>query len=220
LDVLVTGGRDAVARVWDIRTKHQIHLLAGHDNTVGALLTKTTDPQVITGSYDTTIKLWDLAAGKSISTLTHHKKSIRALTQPSFENTFLSGAADTLKKWHGRSGQFIRNFTGHRAVVNALASNDDGVLLSAADDGTMRFWDYASGYCFQETHTVSQPGSLHAENAIFACDFDLTGTRLVTCEGDKTVKIWKQDQDASDLTHPIDMVRWRKKCLADAKQRF
>lgn len=46
LDLLVTGGRDAVARVWDMRTKHQVHCLTGHDNTVGALLTKGTDPQV------------------------------------------------------------------------------------------------------------------------------------------------------------------------------
>ena len=46
LDLLVTGGRDAVARVWDMRTKHQIHCLTGHDNTVGAILTKGTDPQV------------------------------------------------------------------------------------------------------------------------------------------------------------------------------
>jgi len=46
LDILVTGGRDAVARVWDMRSKHQIHCLSGHDNTVGAILTKGTDPQV------------------------------------------------------------------------------------------------------------------------------------------------------------------------------
>lgn len=29
-----------------MRTKHQIHCLTGHDNTVGAILTKGVDPQV------------------------------------------------------------------------------------------------------------------------------------------------------------------------------
>ena len=220
LDILVTGGRDAVARVWDMRSKHQIHCLTGHDNTVGAILTKPTDPQVITGSYDSTIKLWDLAAGKCMTTLTHHKKAVRALAMPSFENTFLSGAADTLKKWQGKDGRLIKNFTGHNSVINALAINDDGVAVSAADDGTMRFWDYQTGYCFQESETIPQPGSLDAENGIFAAEFDLTGTRLVTCETDKTIKIWKQDDNSSEITDPIDMVGWRKKCLAEARQRY
>lgn len=220
LDLLVTGGRDAVARVWDMRTKHQVHCLAGHDNTVGALLTKGTDPQVVTGSYDSTIKLWDLAAGKCMSTLTHHKKSVRALAQPTFENTFLSGAADNLKKWVGSDGRFVKNFSGHKGVINALAVNDDGAVLSAADDGTMNFWDYHSGYCFQKSTTVAQPGSLDAENGIFAAEFDLTGTRLVTCEADKTVKIWKEDENASELSHPVDMSGWRKQCISEAKRRY
>ena len=219
LDLIVTGGRDAVARVWDMRTKNQVFCLTGHDNTVGAILTKSTDPQIITGSYDSTIKLWDLAAGKCMTTLTHHKKSVRALTQPSFENSFISGAADTLKKWQGKEGRFIKNFSGHKAVINALTMNDDGVVVSGADNGTINFWDYQTGYCFQKTETVAQPGSLDAENGIFAAEFDLTGTRLITGEADKTIKIWKQNDEASELTHPVDMAGWRKKCLTEAKQR-
>ena len=221
LDLLMTGGRDAVCRVWDVRSKHQVHCLTGHDNTVGAILVQPTDPQVITGSYDSTIKLWDLVAGKSITTLTHHKKSVRALAQPSFEYTFVSGAADTLKKWSRREGRFLKNLSGHNAVINALAVNDDGVLLSGADNGTMKLWDYRTGYCFQEMQSIPQPGSLaEAENGIFCAEFDLTGTRLITGEADKSIKIWKQDSEASSLTHPIDMVAWRKKCLAEAKQRY
>lgn len=219
LDVLVTGGRDAVARVWDMRTRHQVHCLTGHDNTVGAILTKSVDPQIITGSYDSTIKLWDLVAGRCMTTLTHHKKAVRALAQPSFENSFLSGAADTLKKWQGKEGRFIKNFSGHKAVINALAVNDDGVVVSGADNGTMNFWDYKTGYNFQKTETVAQPGSLDAENGIYAVAFDMTGTRLVTGEADKTIKIWKQSDDASEMTHPVDMKAWRKKCLAEARQR-
>lgn len=175
---------------------------------------------MITGSYDSTIKLWDLVAGKAMTTLTHHKKSIRALAQPSFENTFMSGAADTLKKWQGKDGRFLKNFSGHNAVINSLALNDDGVMLSCADNGTMKFWDYETGYCFQEMETIAQPGSLDAENGIFASEFDLSGTRLITGEADKSIKIWKQDEEASEITHPIEMMGWRKKCLVEAKQRF
>lgn len=203
-----------------MRSKTQIHCLSGHDNTVGCLLTKSTNPQIITGSHDTTIKLWDLAAGKCMTTLTHHSKSIRAMVQPRFEQTFCSGAPDALKKWIAKDGRLVKSFTGHKAVVNAMAVNEDGVLVSGGDDGSLHFWDYGTGYNFQLTQSQVQPGSLEAENAIFALEFDLTGTRLISGEGDKTIKIWKQDNDASEVTHPIDMPAWRKKCIAEAKQRY
>jgi len=82
----MTGGRDSVCRVWDVRTKNQVHVLSGHDGTVGCVKTNSTDPQVITGSHDSTVKLWDLAAGKCMTTLTNHKKSIRAMASWSGEH--------------------------------------------------------------------------------------------------------------------------------------
>ena len=42
----MTGGRDSVCRVWDMRTKVQIHCLTGHDDTVCSILSQPTDPQV------------------------------------------------------------------------------------------------------------------------------------------------------------------------------
>ncbi|CCO30653.1 Pre-mRNA-splicing factor prp46 AltName: Full=Pre-mRNA-processing protein 46 [Rhizoctonia solani AG-1 IB] len=56
LDVLVTAGRDASARVWDMRTKAQIHVLAGHTGTVADVKCQESDPQVITGSMDSTVR--------------------------------------------------------------------------------------------------------------------------------------------------------------------
>lgn len=56
-------------------------------------------PQVITGSHDCQIKLWDLVAGKAMTTLTHHKKAVRALRMHPKEFSFVSAAADNMKKW-------------------------------------------------------------------------------------------------------------------------
>jgi pleiotropic regulator 1 len=46
LDVLVTGGRDTTTRVWDIRTKAEVHVLKGHTNAVTCVDTQSSDPQV------------------------------------------------------------------------------------------------------------------------------------------------------------------------------
>ena len=68
----------------------------------------------------------------------------------------------------------------------------------------MHFWDYRSGYNFQSAETIAQPGSMESEAGIFCSAFDKTGTRLITGEADKTIKIWKEDENATPETHPID----------------
>eukprot|EP00595_Chromulina_sp_UTEXLB2642_P003826 CAMPEP_0196767702 /NCGR_PEP_ID=MMETSP1095-20130614/41870_1 /TAXON_ID=96789 ORGANISM="Chromulina nebulosa, Strain UTEXLB2642" /NCGR_SAMPLE_ID=MMETSP1095 /ASSEMBLY_ACC=CAM_ASM_000446 /LENGTH=373 /DNA_ID=CAMNT_0042136257 /DNA_START=192 /DNA_END=1313 /DNA_ORIENTATION=+ len=213
LDLLVTGGRDSVARVWDIRTKHQIHVLGGHSNTVGGIITNSVDPQIITSSYDSTIKLWDLAAGKSMTTLTQHKKAVRHICPNIKEFSFVSCGADNVKKWQTRDGKFLMNYSGHNSIINCTAVNEDGVMVTCGDNGSMMFWDYNSGYSFQQTNTIAQPGSLDAEAGIFAASFDLSGSRLITCEADKSIKIWKENSEATEETHPIDMDAWTKKSL-------
>lgn len=212
LDLLMTGGRDSCVRCWDVRTAKQVMMLGGHTNTVGAIACNATDPQVISGSHDCTVKLWDLAKGRSITTLTHHKKAIRDLVVAPFEFSFMTGAADNLKKWQCKDGSFLRNFQGHNSIINTLAVNQDGVLVSGGDDGTMRMWDYKTGYCFQQLETVAQPGSLECEAGIYAAQFDNSGSRLVTCEADKTIKIWKEDLEADPMSHPVDKTAWTKEC--------
>ncbi|KAG2843473.1 hypothetical protein JG687_00007208 [Phytophthora cactorum] len=210
LDILVSGGRDAVARVWDMRTKNQIHVLSGHQGTVWAMETQATDPQIITGSSDSTVKLWDLAAGKVMTTLTNHKKAVRAVTKSPTDHTFMSGAADNMKKWEAKEGRFLRNFSTHNAIINSISINQDGVMASCGDNGSMRFWDYQTGYCFQNDSTKAQPGSLDSETGIFASTFDKTGLRFITCEADKTIKVWQEDSSESEESHPIDMAQWTK----------
>jgi pleiotropic regulator 1 len=202
-NILVTGGRDSVARVWDIRTTAEVAVLCGHTQTVASIQCQMGLPQVITGSHDTTIKLWDLRkTAAPISTLTHHKKSVRALQIHPTEYTFTSGAGDNIKVWRCPEGTFLRNISGHNATINALALNRENVLVSGADNGSLRWWDYKSGHCFQQHQTQPQPGSLDAESGIFAMTFDQTGSRLLTGETDKSIKVYKEDDQAvSDTSH-------------------
>uniref|UniRef100_A0A0R3RWJ2 Pleiotropic regulator 1 n=1 Tax=Elaeophora elaphi TaxID=1147741 RepID=A0A0R3RWJ2_9BILA len=210
IDILITCARDATARVWDMRTKAQVHCLSGHTNTVAAVISQEVDPQVITGSHDSTIRLWDLAAGRSICTLTHHKKSIRALTLHPSLFMFASGSADNIKEWKCPEGIFIQNLSGHNAIINSLACNEDGVLVSGGDNGSLNFWDWKSGFCFQREQTKAQPGSIDSEAGIFALTYDQSGSRLITAEADKTIKMYKEDENATEETHPI---LWRPEIL-------
>jgi len=206
IDVIVTGGRDSSARVWDIRSKQQVHVLTGHTNTVMDVKCQATDPQVITGAADSTVRVWDLAAGRAQAVLTNHKKGIRSLLVHPKEYSFASGAADNIKHFKCPDGLFVKNFSGHNTIINTISVNPDNVMVSGGDNGSIYFWDWVSGYNFQQLNTTAQPGSLESEAGIFASAFDVTGSRFITCEADKSIKVWKEDDSATPETHPI---RWK-----------
>uniref|UniRef100_A0A0B6ZZT2 Pleiotropic regulator 1 n=1 Tax=Arion vulgaris TaxID=1028688 RepID=A0A0B6ZZT2_9EUPU len=206
LDILTTCGRDGTVRVWDIRTKASVHTMVGHTNTVAEVKCQSAEPQVISGSHDCTVRLWDLAMGRTRVTLTNHKKSVRALALHPSQYAFASGSPDNVKQWKFPDGNFMQNLSGHNAIINSLACNSDGVLVSAADNGSMHFWDWKTGYNFQRIQAAVQPGSIHSEAGIFSLCYDQSGSRLITGEADKTIKIYKEDDTATEETHPIN---WR-----------
>ncbi|KAI9292308.1 pleiotropic regulator 1 [Neoconidiobolus thromboides FSU 785] len=204
LDVLVTAGRDSTARVWDMRTKQCIHTLTSHRGTIPTVKCQEADPQIITGSMDATVKLYDLAAGKTLHTLTHHKKAVRAIDLHPREFSFASASPDNIKQFKCPEGKFIQNYSGHDAIINSLSINQDNVMVTGGDNGSLKFWDWKSGYNFQTVESLPQPGSLDSEAGIFSSSFDKTGLRFITGEADKTIKIWKEDDQATPESHPID----------------
>ena len=206
LDVLCTGGRDGVVRVWDMRTRSNIHVLSGHKQTVTDVKCQEADPQIISSSLDSTIRMYDLAAGKTMGVLTHHKKGVRALALHPKEFTFASGSSGQIKQWKCPEGAFMQNFEGHNSIINTLSVNEDNVMFSGGDNGSIAFWDWKTGHKFQQEESIAQPGSLDAEAGLMSSTFDLTGLRLITGEADKTIKVWRQDENATQETHPLD---WR-----------
>lgn len=203
-NILVTGGRDSVARVWDMRTKEQIHCLTGHSSTVGAILCQEKDPQIITGSHDSTIRCWDYKMARKTAELTHHKKSVRALAFKHDKTAFVSGAADNIKQWSLPESQFVQNLSGHDSLINTVAANKHNVLVSGADNGVLFFWDWRTGNNFQRLKSPAQKGSIESEAGILAMTFDKTGARLITGESDKTIKMFREDPNATEETHPIN----------------
>jgi pleiotropic regulator 1 len=96
--------------------------------------------QVITGSHDKTIRLWDIrsTSPKTLATLTYHKKAVRAMALGPTDYTFTSCGADNIKKYQLPAGTFLNNtLQNQKAIINAAAVNEDGVLATGADNGSL-----------------------------------------------------------------------------------
>jgi pleiotropic regulator 1 len=195
---LFTGSRDATVRMWDIRTKDCVHVLSGHGHTVQTVACQSSAPELVSGSSDATVRLWDIRdTGRSYKTLTHHKKGIRSVNF--YQDEFVSAAPDNIKVWKSPEGEFERNMqtSSSTSILNCSAVRDfDGLFAVGSDSGKLHLYDWDAGV---ETQTVSsppQPGSLECENGIFGLKFDYSGTRLISVECDKTIKIYKEDETA------------------------
>lgn len=193
LDLLFSGGRDSVVRAWDIRSRAQAMVLTGHKNDITSIESEVGDPQVITSSMDGTLRLWDLRKAKTALAITQHSKSIRLLVMHPEELTMCS--ADTngeIKQWLLPMGELLDQF-GAKAeqsnVINTMAINPvENVLCTGYDDGRLEFYDYTNGSILQSERSRPLPGS--TETSINSVAFDVLGSRMISCESDKSIKIW------------------------------
>jgi WD40 repeat protein len=74
--LLVTGGEDRAARVWDVTSGKQMRELIGHKGAVGSVALSPDGKRVLTaGTPD--VRLWDLQSGKLLRTLLSNPMSAR-----------------------------------------------------------------------------------------------------------------------------------------------
>jgi len=66
-----------------------------------------------------------------------------------FRYMFASASPDNIKQWKCPEGKFIQNLNGHNAIIECMAANSDGVLVSGANNGSIHLWDWRTGYNFQ-----------------------------------------------------------------------
>lgn len=157
LDVLVTAGRDASARVWDMRTKAQVHILTGHTATISDVQCQESDPQVITGSMDSTVRcvalFFSLPSSSLLAPGLTHSITPQAVgprggqddddpDAPSQVGPLDRDPPDRVlvrdgvcrRQQHQKvgvpNGTFVHNFSGHDAIINSVSVNHDGVFFS------------------------------------------------------------------------------------------
>ncbi|PWN90617.1 WD40 repeat-like protein [Acaromyces ingoldii] len=197
---LVTGSKDATARIWaqiiptascldegEVEGKgivtplwRCVAVAKGHTESVGAIaFARRNDPQghppfMVTGSQDRTAKVWDL------STMAEHIKSLQS--NPDADPLFLSSLT-TLKI--------------HDKDINALdVAPNNALLLSGSQDRTAKLFSISytppsKANASRASASLKQLTTCRAhKRGVWSVAFSPTDAAFVTASGDRTVRLW------------------------------
>jgi WD40 repeat protein len=154
--LLVSGGRDATVRLWDVRSgRSKFVLRADSDERVrtvavspdGRLIASGGAPNGF-GVREVPIRLWDVASGKERATLRGHTFDVWGLAFAPDGKVLASGGIDgTVRLWEVTTSKLKHTFLGavpegDRAVVWSVAYRPDGKMIATGDlRGNVRLWD-------------------------------------------------------------------------------
>ena len=126
-DLLISGGGDDVAILWDKNTMEAKHILRGHSDSVVAVGFNADGNLVATGGYDGIVKVWNVSDGKLIMSLEGPSEEIEWFTWHQKGNVILAGSGDgTVWLWLATTGDCMHVLAGHEGGVTCGSFTGSG----------------------------------------------------------------------------------------------
>jgi WD40 repeat protein/predicted Zn-dependent protease len=134
-EVIATGGRDQVIRLWNISTLEQIGTLEHRG--VKSLRFSFNDHYLISGSWDNQVKVWNLEEKKAEYVNRAHSDDILTISfSRNGKYMATGGYGDSVKLWDLSRWQIIRSYHKiHKGAVNDLLFVSPEAFVTAGADG-------------------------------------------------------------------------------------
>ena len=99
---VITGGRDATIKYFDMPDMKESRTLKGHKEWIRCLILSPDGKMVVSASDDHTIKMWDVATGRQVQTLKGHAGPVRGISFSPDGRYLASASFDrTVRLWKG-----------------------------------------------------------------------------------------------------------------------
>ena len=141
-ETLISGGHDAMIKIWDVPTGGLIKQLAGHNDWVYDICLSLDEKYIYSASLDKTIKIWNIASGKQIATLAGHVDGIVSIDLSKDGNFLASAGMDKeIIIWDINSQTAIKKFKAHELpITDVKFGNNSDTLYSCSMDKTIKIW--------------------------------------------------------------------------------
>lgn len=190
--MLVSGGADNIAVVWDVPKQQELARLEdanGHKDRIVRVEFTDNGRQVVTAGYDGKVKLWSVSDKTWLRDLTTHKSRVYGLAVSKDGQAIASGDADgEIRLWNTGSAS-SRVLANQGVSIGALSFSPDGKkLLSTCgyrcpEHPGQAVWDTATGKELQRY--------LAHDGSVSVGTFSADGKFAATAGGDNhEIHIW------------------------------
>jgi WD40 repeat protein len=185
--MVVSGGDNEkdknCLRLWDAETGRPRWAIPAHEALVTRVAFSPDGAMIATGCFDGSVKLWD-PSGREIAVLPGATGVVESLAfSPDGRLLAIADRKGGLQLWDVAARRWLRSLGGHPHGVRAAVFHPNGLRLITAGetDGTVRFWDVATGRLEREDQ---EP------HPIYSLAFSSDGRNLALGGKDGRVQLW------------------------------
>lgn len=189
---IASGSADTSIRIWEAKDMMFLKSLEGHKKTVKCLA-QLHDGRLASGSEDETVKIWNVKYKKMTSNI-DLGSIVYSLLVIEKTGQLCVGCNKVIKVITcGDDDKNVIDYTltGHHSSVNCMINNSltENSIISGGG-GTIKIWNLESRTC--EYSLEGHKGGIMGLTI-------LNDKRLVSCAGDKTIKIWSIDNHGTQI---------------------
>ena len=191
--VIASASHDGTARIWDIKTATELHVLRGHEGPVSSIAISPVAPLVATGDYRGQVRLWSATTGHAEGrTVGHRHGVLTAAFSP--DGALLATGARRVRLWRVADRSPVWSGPPLDVALDSLAFSRDGQRIAyGSTDGRVRA---------METEGGQQLFDMGGHSAVIrGLVFTPDSGRVVTGSLDGTLREWDATTGAALATH-------------------
>jgi WD40 repeat protein/transcriptional regulator with XRE-family HTH domain len=140
--LLAGGCANHHINIWEVATGRLVRTLEGHRHWVNGVAWQPSGEFLASAGSDGSVRIWEVATGQCRHVLTGDFQTTFGVAFDATGETLAAGGDDNrVWLWNVSSGKIVAILSGHSRNVSGLVTAGE-VLLSAAEDGTVRQWSF------------------------------------------------------------------------------